>query len=111
VQQRFTAALDHAVERYHAEIAHLRDRDRRLPNETLDTGRPTRRGDYEPADETYAKLLEKLDERHFAGVPPALQADIMRFYGQPDHHARDHDDDDEAEVRDALARLAAAPRR
>jgi len=49
-------------------------------NETFDIGRPTRRGDYRIADETYDKLLERFRD------PPdqmssALRADILRFYG------------------------------
>lgn len=106
VQQRFMTALDHAVERYRGDVARLRGARLPLPNETLDTGRPTRRGAYEPADETYAKLLAKLDEQDFAGVPPALRAHIMRFYRERDRVGR-VDDDDERDVREALARLGA----
>ncbi|HYL38314.1 MAG TPA: zinc dependent phospholipase C family protein [Bryobacteraceae bacterium] len=52
----------------------------RLQNENFDIGRPTRRGEYRKADESYAKLLEE-----FADSPDQvsddLRADILRFYG------------------------------
>jgi Zinc dependent phospholipase C len=113
VRKRFETALEHAVERYRAEIGRMQDRQVKLPNETLDTGGQMKRGEYEPADHVYAQLLEKLRERDFVDVPPALRADILRFYREGDPRARhdEDDDEDEREVRDALERLAAAPAR
>ncbi|HEX4921588.1 MAG TPA: hypothetical protein VFV92_12715 [Candidatus Bathyarchaeia archaeon] len=31
-------------------------------------------------DEAYAKLLDKLADRNFAGMPPALRENILGFY-------------------------------
>ena len=55
-----------------------------LANLNLDTGRATARGDYALADETYDELLDKLSDREFADVPPALRANIVAFYGAAD---------------------------
>ena len=51
-----------------------------LPNENFDTGRPTRLGEYQMADETYAKLLEHFDG-HLNDVSDAMRANILNFYG------------------------------
>src|SRR5206468_6477111 len=54
-----------------------------LPNTNFDVGRPTRRGEYALADETYAELVNKLEKHHFAGASATLRADIDRYYGGP----------------------------
>jgi hypothetical protein len=53
----------------------------RLPNTDFDTGRPTARGEYSLADETYDELLGKLADHGFAGVTAALSANIVAYYG------------------------------
>ncbi len=55
-----------------------------LANLDLDTGRPTARGEYTLADDTYAELLDKLDDRQYADIPGALRANIIAFYGAGD---------------------------
>lgn len=52
----------------------------KLPELNLDTGRPTRPGEYKYGDATYARWLEKLARGHFTGVTGAMQADILSFY-------------------------------
>jgi hypothetical protein len=54
-----------------------------LENTDLDTGRPTRVGNYALADKTYAKLVDALAERHFSGVTPDLRNSILSFYADP----------------------------
>ena len=51
-----------------------------LPNEDLDTGKPTVAGDYHLADKTYAKLLHRLADGDFAQTKPDLRANILDFY-------------------------------
>ena len=56
-----------------------------------------------------ADLLEKLAERNFEGVPPALRADILRYYGGGGGRLPSADDDEDAdETRRMLGRLEAA---
>ena len=51
-----------------------------LPNTDFDTGKPSRQGEYTLADETYAELLHRLSENHFADVPSVLRKNINAFY-------------------------------
>jgi hypothetical protein len=51
-----------------------------LPNTDFDTGKPSRQGEYTLADETYAELLQRLSENHFADVPVVLKKHINAFY-------------------------------
>jgi hypothetical protein len=50
------------------------------PNVNLDTGRPTRPGEYASCDRTYAELLHKLKLERFAGITPALRDNLLNFY-------------------------------
>jgi hypothetical protein len=52
-----------------------------LPNTDFDTGRPTARGEYSLADDTYDDLLDKLADRQFANASPALSANLLSYYG------------------------------
>jgi hypothetical protein len=54
-----------------------------LVNKDFDTGKVTRAGEYSLADETYAKLLDKLADSKFAGISPELREDILAFYRDP----------------------------
>jgi len=58
--------------------------DFRLGDDNLDTGQPVRPGAYRMADQAYAKLLERLADKDFAGVPAELRAAILRFYSDPE---------------------------
>ena len=106
IRARFVKAFDHALARYRTEVTRVRDGRLQLANETLDTGDPTRRGAYAPADEAYAELLEKLSDEGFVEVPRELRADILRFYAGGVGGADESDD-----VRDALGRLEATAAR
>jgi hypothetical protein len=55
-----------------------------LPEENLDTGRPIKAGGYSLADKTYAHLLHGLAKRHFRGLTPGLQKDILSYYEVPE---------------------------
>jgi hypothetical protein len=50
-------------------------------NTDFDTGRPSAYGEYPLADETYARLLERLEQRGFAGVPAPLVERVTAFFG------------------------------
>jgi hypothetical protein len=55
-----------------------------LENRDLDTGKPTKAGEYKLTDEAYAKLLDKLAEKKFASVDPTIQTNILAFFSDPD---------------------------
>ena len=51
-----------------------------LPNINLDTGQPTRPGDYRYCDGAFAKLLHELGRADFATATPALRESLLSFY-------------------------------
>jgi hypothetical protein len=66
---------------YRVLLAQVASGGSRLAEIELDTGKPTRAGDYALADKTYARLLNRLADQHFSNVSPKLRADILSFYG------------------------------
>lgn len=73
----FMRSFNETLERYRTLlVAHDRGT-LLLPNQNFDTGEPTKPGAYRLADETYAKLLAKLDGKT---VSPELRANILEFY-------------------------------
>jgi zinc dependent phospholipase C len=50
-----------------------------VTNTNFDLGKPTSHGEYKLADDTYAELVHRLSDVK-AAVPPALRADITRYY-------------------------------
>jgi hypothetical protein len=108
-QERFVHARDRAAARYQIAVNDARLKRLRLRDETLDTGRPAAPGEYRPTDDTYAELLRRLEEHRFADVTPELRTDILRFYSTGRALAAIDDDDEQAEVREALAQLDARP--
>jgi hypothetical protein len=52
------------------------------PDINLDTGQPTRSGEYRHCDRTFAKLLHRLEQTHFAATPPALRNSLLDFYNE-----------------------------
>jgi hypothetical protein len=54
-----------------------------LENKDFDTGRETKAGEYSLTDESYADLLGKLADHHFAQVTPELKANVLDFYRAP----------------------------
>ncbi len=54
-----------------------------LDDTDLDTGRPTRPGEYPLADRTYAKLIRDLARKNFNGLTPELRAHLLAFFRNP----------------------------
>jgi hypothetical protein len=81
-EKLFLASFDDTVKRYRESLASVAKGGAiQLPNENLDTGRPTHMGDYHLADETYAKLVERLKKAD-TPISPPLQSNIAAFYGR-----------------------------
>jgi Zinc dependent phospholipase C len=55
-----------------------------LANTDFDTGKPTKRGEYAMADETYDELLGKLADHKFSGVSESLRLNLVAYYGDVD---------------------------
>jgi hypothetical protein len=106
-ERLFTDSFKASRDRYRMALESVRGNSLQLANTDYDTGRPTRRGEYQLADDTYAELLSRLTSHKDADVPQATRADIMRFYGTVDPAgARDkHERKELQKVQKELAEL------
>ena len=68
---------------YRQDLNNLTAHSLHLENRDFDTGRETLAGEYSLTDQTYAQLLDKLADEHFAQVTPELQANLLAFYRDP----------------------------
>ncbi len=55
-----------------------------IENDNFDTGTVTGPGDYPLADKTYADLVEKLAQNHFAQISPQLRTVLLSYYSNLD---------------------------
>jgi hypothetical protein len=79
VEKLFMLSFNATVDRYKMVLPNA-DAGANVPNENLDVGGTIVAGKYKGPDEAYAKLLGKLADRQFAGVPPELRQNILAFY-------------------------------
>lgn len=79
-ERLFFESFNATLERYRALLAETQAGRLDLPNTDFDTGRPVRAGEYRLADETYAKLIQKLARHKFENTSPDLCRDILAFY-------------------------------
>ena len=80
VEKLFMASFNATVDRYKSMLANVAAGGPELPNENFDAGVATIAGKYKGTDEAYAKLLEKLADRQFVGMPPELRRNILAYY-------------------------------
>lgn len=80
-EKLFMESFNATIDLYRSMLAQAEAGTLQLKNTDFDTGRPTRAGEYRLADETYADLLEKLEERNFEAISPQLRDHILAFYG------------------------------
>jgi hypothetical protein len=80
----YLKSVNDTVERYKVCLRVLKRKDDlTLTNTDFDTGKLTRSGEYSLADETYAKLLDKLADSNFSGLSHDLRKNILDFYQDP----------------------------
>lgn len=77
-QTLFMQSFNDTLDRYRALLREQRKGAMRLSDRNLDTGRPTKPGAYHMADDTYAKLVDRVQGKP---VSPELRANILSFYG------------------------------
>jgi len=82
-ERMFIESFNAALERYRALLAQARTGKLDLQNTDFDTGRPVRAGEYKLADDTYARLLEKLAKHDFENTSPELRRNLLAFYNDP----------------------------
>ena len=80
VEKLFMASFNQTLDRYRELLSAVGSDQLKLPNENLDLGEAPAAGKYRLADQTYARLLDKL-EGHYADMPPELRINILAFYG------------------------------
>jgi hypothetical protein len=82
-EEEYVRSVNQSTDALNSALSRFGKPHQTLPNRDLDTGAPARPGGYRLADETYAKLLDRLvaDPKH--SVPPGLKADIQNFYADP----------------------------
>ncbi len=73
------AGFNASIDSYRQLLAGVGTGQLNLPNENFDVGAVTKAGEYKLADDAYAKLLHKLDERQ-TDLPQDLRSDILAFY-------------------------------
>jgi hypothetical protein len=109
-ERLFLESFTRTREQFRRSLDALRDGRLNLPNTDLDTGRPTARGEYSLADETYDELLDKLAERKFADVRASLSAHLVSYYdaAKPPPAATPDDQKRLAKTREHVTWLKAA---
>lgn len=79
-EKMFLNSLHVTREKYRSLLSDLESGHLQLPNTNFDVGEVTNAGEYRLADSTYADLLDRLAEQHFAQVDPQLRANILDYY-------------------------------
>jgi len=79
-EKLFLNSLDETVRSYRELLTAVREDRLQLVNENFDTGQLARFGEYRLADQTYAKLLERLEATP-ANISEQLRANVLSFYG------------------------------
>ena len=75
--------MENTVSYYDKLLTEFESKQLQLPNRDFDTGNLTSPGEYPLADKTYARLVRELAKDNFAGITPALRANILAFYSDP----------------------------
>ena len=79
-EKMFLKSFDETLSLYRGFLRRSRTERLNLDNRDFDTGEATRAGEYELADETYAKFLSKLANNKFEGVTQEIRQNILGFY-------------------------------
>ncbi len=87
VERLYLASFNRTVSVYRELLGHVRSGTLHLEDLDLDTGTPTEFGGYPLADRAFAQLLDRLADRQFEGVSPALRDRILAFYRHLDWRA------------------------
>jgi len=81
VENLFMRSFNQTLDRYRCFLAMHGESTLLLPNENFDTGEPIQPGAYRLADNTYAKLVDKVSSKTISGE---LRANILAFYANLD---------------------------
>jgi hypothetical protein len=105
----YIKSINTTVDQYRAFLLEVRTDSLVLPNYDLDSGNPTKEGEYSLTDETYAKLLGQLAKSKFDHTTTELRDNILQFYSDLSTSAQTKDEKvQSASVVALLAQLRAA---
>ena len=82
-EELYMQSVNASRDQYAHELTDVASNALHLDNRDFDTGQETKAGEYSLTDETYADLLDKLADHHFAQVTPELKANVLDFYRDP----------------------------
>jgi Zinc dependent phospholipase C len=78
--EMYFESINTTVDQYRIYLQQVRAGTLELANCDFDTGQETMAAEYSLTDESYAKLLGRLEERKFALTSPDLRDNILNFY-------------------------------
>jgi len=78
--EMYFKSINKTVDQYRIYLQQVRAGSLELTNSDFDTGKETKAAEYSLTDESYAKLLGRLEERKFALTSPDLRDNILNFY-------------------------------
>jgi hypothetical protein len=76
----FEKSFNEIISHYGTELKKIETEKPRLKNHDYDTGKKTEVGEYKLANETYDKLLFKLQKKNFLNVNSSLKKNLLDFY-------------------------------
>ena len=80
MRQIYADGFRKASDKYRKDAAATARGGLKLANLNFDTGRPSRPGEYPPADKAYAELLHRHAQDHFARMPYDLAVDLLNHF-------------------------------
>ena len=83
-QRMFRASFNATLDRYRELLTEWGDGKLTLPNENFDLGEEAGPGKYKLNDDAQAELLDRLAAQKFAGTPPEMRDELLRFFSDPD---------------------------
>jgi hypothetical protein len=83
-ERLFANSFDTITTKYAIALKQIGDSHFNLPDIDFDTGNPSVLGEYPLADNTYDKLLIKLQEQAYKNITPQLQQNIIAYYQNAD---------------------------
>ena len=78
--EMYFKSINTTVDQYRIYLQQVRAGTLELTNCDFDTGKETRAAEYSLTDESYAKLLGRLEKREFALTSSELRSNILHFY-------------------------------
>jgi hypothetical protein len=110
MEKMFEESFNFTLDRYRALLSDEAAGHLELVNNNFDTGEITGPGKYRMNDEAHAKLLGMLAEQKFAGASPAVRAQLLHFFSDPNApYATKRNAKAWAKVQAQLEQLKAAP--